>query len=168
MVNMTVKQKLSNFFYPYEFVGVLLSLLASYVGGIFSRVGIQSGYYDSLIKSSINPPDITFPIVWTILYVFMGIGIGRIWRYHDSFLHTPLETGLFILQLGMNVFWTFLFFYAEQPVLGFFEIIPFLLLLIFICGLFFKTDKIAGFCYVPYVLWVSLAGYLNYFIVMNN
>jgi translocator protein len=159
---------MKRYYYHYELVGILLSLVASYIGGRLTRPAIESGYYDTLIKSSLNPPDIVFPIVWTILFVLMGIGIGRIWRSVDSFVHTPFQTGLFIGQLGLNIAWSYLFFAIHQPILSFFEIIPFTLLIAFIAIDFYKIDKIAGLCYVPYALWVGFASYLNYFIVMNN
>ena len=133
---MYYKQKLGyimkRYYYQYETVGILLSLIASYIGGRLTRPAIDSGYYATLIKSSLNPIDIAFPIVWTLLFILMGIGIGRIWRSADSFVHTPFETGLFITQLCLNVMWSYLFFVLKQPILSFFEIIPFCLLIVFI------------------------------------
>jgi translocator protein len=159
---------MKRYYYQYESVGVLLSLIASYIGGQLTHPAIESGYYDTLIKSSLNPPEITFPIVWTILFILMGIGIGRIWRLSDSFTDTPFETGLFITQLGLNILWSYLFFVLKQPMLSFFEIIPFCLLLGFITKHYYKVDKWAGICYIPYTLWVGFASYLNYFIVVHN
>ncbi len=156
------------YYYHYETVGILISLFASYIGGKLTRPALENGYYDTLVKSSLNPPDIIFPIVWTILFVLMGIGMGRVWRSADSFVHTPLETGLFLTQLGFNILWSYLFFALHQPILSFFEIIPFWLLIAFTAYQFSKTDTMAGICYVPYVLWVGFAVYLNYFIVVNN
>jgi tryptophan-rich sensory protein len=149
-------------------VGILVSLFTSYIGGQLTRPAIDSGYYNTLIKSSLNPPEIIFPIVWTILFILMGIGIGRIWRSSDSFLHNPFETGLFFIQLSLNILWSYLFFTLRQPILSFLEIVPFCLLLGFITKNYYYIDKKAGICYVPYVLWVGFAVYLNYFIVVNN
>jgi benzodiazapine receptor len=156
------------YYYHYEIIGVLFALCASYIGGQLTRPALESGYYDTLIKSSLNPPEMTFPIVWTILFILMGIGIGRIWRSVDSFVHTPFETGLFFTQLGFNILWSYLFFSLKQPTLSFFEIIPFFLLIVFIVVQYTKTDRIAGLCYLPYAIWVGFASYLNYFIVMHN
>ena len=154
--------------YHYEFVGIFLSLIASYIGGQLTRPAIESGYYDTLIRSPLNPPEIIFPIVWTILFILMGIGIGRIWRTADSFVHTPIETGLFFVQLSMNILWSYLFFTLKQPILGFLEIVPFFFLIVFIAWHYYKIDKIAGLVYVPYAVWVGFACYLNYFIVVHN
>jgi tryptophan-rich sensory protein len=159
---------MKRYYYHYELAGVFLSLIASYIGGKLTRPAIESGYYDTLIKSSLNPPEMTFPIVWTILFILMGIGIGRIWRNADSFVHTPIETGLFFIQLGMNILWSYLFFTLKQPILSFLEIVPFFFLIAFIALHYYKIDKIAGLCYLPYALWVGCASYLNYFIVVNN
>ena len=97
-----------------------------------------------------------------------GAPLSFVWRSADSFIHTPLETGLFFTQLGFNILWSYLFFYLKQPILSFLEIIPLWFLIIYTTYKFYKADVLAGLCYLPYVIWVVLAVYLNYFIAVHN
>ncbi|PIZ04607.1 MAG: hypothetical protein COY58_02320 [Gammaproteobacteria bacterium CG_4_10_14_0_8_um_filter_38_16] len=124
-------------------------------------------WYAALHKSSLTPPSIAFPIAWTLLYIMVAIVGWMIWK--DAFYaNFRKEKILYLLQLAVNFCWMPIFFYFHSLALSFFVIA----LLSFLVGwllisLFFK-HPLSSFLLWPYFIWVVFAGYLNYFIWMNN
>jgi len=132
------------------------------VGSIFTTPAIP-GWYATLQKPSFSPPNFLFAPVWTTLYILMGISLALI-------LNKKNKTAIifFVVQLVLNSLWSILFFGLKSPKLAFVEII-FLWLAILITILkFFKISKLAGWLFVPYLLWVSFASVLNLTIVKLN
>jgi len=132
------------------------------VGSIFTTPAIP-GWYATLQKPSFSPPNFLFAPVWTTLYILMGISLALI-------LNKKNKTAIifFVVQLVLNSLWSILFFGLKSPKLAFVEII-FLWLAILITILkFFKISKLAGWLFVPYLLWVSFASFLNLTIVKLN
>jgi len=132
------------------------------VGSIFTTPAIP-GWYATLQKPSFSPPNFLFAPVWTTLYILMGISLALI-------LNKKNKTAIifFVVQLVLNSLWSILFFGLKSPKLAFVEII-FLWLAILITILkFFKISKLAGWLFVPYLLWVSFASVLNLTIVRLN
>ncbi len=141
---------------------VALCLFAGFVGSLFS----PGEWYQSLQKSSLTPPNIVFPIVWNILFILMGIAAWRIWNVQSQVKNIALL--LFIIQLGFNAFWSYLFFGLQRPGLALVEILILWGLILTTVLVFFRIDKIAGVLLVPYLAWVSFAIYLNYAIYQLN
>ncbi|MEJ2116339.1 MAG: tryptophan-rich sensory protein [Gammaproteobacteria bacterium] len=98
-------------------VWIALCLSAGFIGALFS----PGEWYQSLEKSSLTPLDIAFPIVWNILFILMGVAAWRVWlrRSQDTFFALLL----FIIQLGLNMLWSYLFFGLQRPGLALIEII---------------------------------------------
>ena len=138
-------------------VGVLSALLTS--------MGMER--YDMAEKPALTPPDIVFPIVWTILFTIMGISSARIWIASDK---TQKNGSLLIymLQLAANFIWSILFFNLQAYGFAFLWIILLWVLILLMIISFYRVDKIAAWLQVPYLLWVSFAAYLNYMIWMMN
>lgn len=116
-------------------------------------------WYQSLSKSSLNPPGYVFGIVWPILYVLMGISAYRTFE---------LTKRLFFIQLIFNTGWSWLFFAFQMPVIALLNIWLLIFLNVVIVKIMYKADKFSGIIYIPYVLWLLFASYLNLFIVLNN
>ncbi len=138
-------------------VGVLSALLTS--------MGMER--YATAEKPALTPPDIVFPIVWTILFTLMGISSARVWIAAE----TKEKNGgllIYMLQLAANFIWSLLFFNLQAYGLAFFWIILLWLLILLMIISFSKTDKIAAYLQIPYLLWVTFATYLNYMIWMLN
>tara|TARA_B100001027_G_scaffold30854_1_gene18388 strand:+ start:4126 stop:4470 length:345 start_codon:yes stop_codon:yes gene_type:complete len=112
-----------------------------------------------LTKSSLNPPGYVFGIVWPILYLFMSVSAYRAYSSISK---------IFFIQLFFNALWSWLFFAFQQPLIALFDIFILIILNIKITFLLFKQDKIATFLYIPYLIWLIFASYLNLFIVINN
>ena len=138
------------------FVYVILALI---IGGLASSNTADDVWYQTLIKSPLNPPGYVFGIVWPILYLLMSISAFR------TFNETK---NLFLIQLLFNAIWSWLFFAFQMPFVALLDIWLLIYLNIKINLKMFYQDKLSGFLFIPYVLWLFFASYLNLFIVLNN
>ena len=138
---------------------VLLIPLTLIVGSFASANTGTDMWYQGLIKSDLNPPGYVFGIVWPILYLLMGI---TAWRTLE------IIKNLFYVQLFLNAIWSWLFFSFHLPLISLIDIWLLIYININIVYKVLKMDKLAGLLYVPYILWLLFASYLNLFIVINN
>ena len=138
------------------FVYVILALI---IGGLASSNTADDLWYQALIKSPLNPPGYVFGIVWPILYLLMSICAFR------TFNETK---NLFLIQLLFNALWSWLFFAFQMPLVALLNIWLLIYLNIKINLKMFYVDKLSGLLFIPYVLWLFFASYLNLFIVLNN
>ena len=138
------------------FVFVILALI---LGGLSSSNTADDLWYQSLIKSDLNPPGYVFGIVWPILYLLMSISA---YRNFDSIAR------LFFIQLFFNTIWSWLFFFYHLPFIALLNIWLLIFLNINILIVLAKRDKLSTVLYIPYVIWLLFASYLNLFIVINN
>ncbi len=148
-----------------EILKLVISLafcqFAGFIGSLFTTPSIPT-WYAALRKPLFNPPNSVFGPVWTTLFLLMGISAYLIWRkgFHDK--NVKIALLIFIVQLLLNVFWSFLFFGLHSLSYAFFEII-FLWLAILVTVLsFMNISKPAGILLLPYLLWVSFASVLNF------
>ncbi|MDC0529353.1 tryptophan-rich sensory protein [Gammaproteobacteria bacterium] len=138
------------------FVFVFFALL---LGGLSSSDTANDLWYQELNKSSLNPPGYVFGIVWPILYILISISAFR------TFVETR---NLFLLQLFFNAIWSWLFFAFHMPVIALLNIWLLIALNIKLAINMFRVDSMSGFLFVPYIVWLFFASYLNLFIVINN
>lgn len=144
---------------------VLIAFLIGYISMLLQRDSMMV-WYPTLVKSSLTPPGIVFSIVWTILYLLMGISAGLVWNTRTVYSWGLIL--LFILQLALNLLWTFCFFYMKSPVLGFVVLVVlFMLVVLYVSGCY-TQHKWSAIMNIPYLLWLIFAGYLNWYVVMNN
>ena len=138
---------------------ILAIILAATIGSMASSSAAYDIWYLSLEKSKLNPPSYVFGIVWPILYIFMMI---------SSYLTYKKVFSIFIIQLFFNAVWSWLFFRFQMPLVALLDIYLLIAINIFILNLMYKENKLAFFLFIPYVMWISFASYLNLFIVINN
>ena len=138
------------------FIFVFLALI---VGGLASSNTADDIWYQELVKSSLNPPGYVFGIVWPILYLLMSISAFR------TFNETK---NLFLIQLLFNAIWSWLFFAFQMPLIALLNIWLLIYLNIKLNLKMFYQDKLSALLFIPYVLWLLFASYLNLFIVLNN
>jgi len=138
------------------FIFVILALI---VGGLASSNTADDVWYQDLIKSPLNPPGYVFGIVWPILYLLMSISAFR------TFNETK---NLFLIQLLFNAIWSWLFFAFQMPLIALMNICLLIYLNIKLNLKMFYQDKLSGLLFIPYVIWLFFASYLNLFIVINN
>tara|TARA_S200000501_G_scaffold235912_1_gene221196 strand:+ start:97 stop:537 length:441 start_codon:yes stop_codon:yes gene_type:complete len=137
------------------FIFVFLALI---IGGFASSQSLDI-WYVSLVKSDLNPPGYIFGIIWPILYLMMAISAFRTFYFVKK---------SFFIQLFFNAIWSWLFFVFQMPLLALVNIWLLILLNVRIAFVMFKEDKLSAYLYLPYVLWLIFASYLNLYIVFNN
>ena len=146
-------------FFSSKFSVFIYVILALIVGGLASSNTADDIWYQQLIKSPLNPPGYVFGIVWPILYFLMSISAYR------TFTETK---NLFLIQLLFNALWSWLFFAFQMPFVALLNIWLLIYLNFKLTLKMFYQDKLSGILYIPYVLWLFFASYLNLFIVFNN
>ena len=149
---------------PYVFF-IALSEAVGALAGFLTRNGMTA--YELLEKPPLTPPDIVFPIVWGILYALMGIGAARIYLAPPSDDRT-YSLKLFYLQLAANFLWSLIFFNLQAFGFSFFWLLFLWLLIFLMIRSFAKVDKIASMLQIPYLIWVTFAGYLNLMVWILN
>lgn len=124
--------------------------------------------YQKLEQPSFAPPGWIFPVVWTILFILMGIASYRV--YNKGLQNPDVKSALvfYVAQLSVNFFWTIFFFGFGWRGFAFLWLILLWILIIITTVKFYKIDKVAGYLLIPYLLWVSFAGLLNYSIWQLN
>jgi benzodiazapine receptor len=145
---------------------VALALIVGGAGSAFVSSSIDTWYAD-LAKPALTPPPAAFPIVWTTLYVLMGAAQWLVWR-QGGFRAHPRAHLLYLAQLGLNLLWTYVFFGLRLPAMGFAELMLLVVFILLTLRAFRRVAPLAGWLLVPYMLWVSFAGYLNFEIVLLN
>ena len=135
------------------------------LGGIVGFITSSFIDYNSLQKPPLAPPAIIFPIVWTILYILMGVSYGRL---KSKGLTDEKINRIYYLQLIINLLWSFIFFVFKWRLFAFFWIILLDISLIIMIIRFYQKDKIAGRLQIPYLLWSLFATYLNFGILFLN
>jgi translocator protein len=146
-------------------VSLTLPQLAGFIGSIFTVSSIAS-WYANLIKPGFNPPNWIFGPMWILLYVLMGISIYLIWQKIE--LKNKNVLWLFWVHLFFNATWSIIFFGLQNPGLAFVNIIILLIFIVILIIKFYKISKTASMLLIPYLLWVSFASLLNYFIWYLN
>lgn len=135
------------------------------VGLIIGAITSSSMEYNTLIQPVLAPPSILFPIVWTILYVLMGISYGML--QSKDLVNSEIRF-IYYLQLFVNSMWSIIFFTFEWRLFAFIWILILILLIIMMIIKFYNKDKVAGLLQIPYLLWALFASYLNFSIYLLN
>lgn len=147
--------------------GIFL-LITGAVGGLSALLtNMAMEAYKTAAKPALTPPDIVFPIVWSILYTLMAISAARVWLTDNSRMKNRAMI-VYALQLFFNFFWSILFFNLQAYGLAFLWLIGLWILILIMIVRFYNIDKLAGILQIPYLLWVTFAGYLNYMVWMLN
>lgn len=138
------------------------------VSAIGARITASSvgGWYQTLAKPPLNPPDWVFAPVWITLFILMAVAAWWIWNRHGAGARRAIV--LYTLQLALNLGWTCLFFGLRQPGWALAEIVLLLASILWTMAAFRVHDRIAAWLLAPYALWVAFAMYLNAGIVVLN
>lgn len=139
-------------------VSLSLPFIAGGIGSMFT-ISSVSRWYVFLDKPVFAPPSWIFGPVWTVLYLLMGIAAFLVWRSKSKYRNRALT--LYGSQLVLNALWSVIFFGLRSPGWALIEIAFLWALIILTLRYFFRADRIAGYLFVPYLLWVSFALVLN-------
>lgn len=140
-------------------------LIPVVVGAIIGLLISSAVDYNSLQKPPLSPPSIAFPIVWTFLYILMGISYGIL--KNKSLTDKKIDF-IYYIQLAVNALWSIIFFLLKWRLFAFIWIIILDILVVLMIMKFYKKDKTAGLLQIPYLLWVLFASYLNLTIYILN
>lgn len=149
---------------PY-LVSILIALAVGALGGIVTSNGMPN--YEQIIKPALTPPSIVFPIVWTILYILMGISAAMVWKQESS-KQRRFALIIYALQLVLNFLWSYLFFSMQAYFLSFVCLLVLWVLIVMMIWSFSRVDPRAARLQIPYLLWVTFAGYLNFAVWLLN
>lgn len=144
-------------------ISLAMPLIAGALGSIATASSVET-WYKTLEKPFFSPSNYLFAPVWTLLYILMGISFYLIWR--NGFKKKPFFA--YFVQLTLNLLWSFLFFGFKSPLAGFICIVFLWFTIIWNIVEFYKVKKISGILLVPYLLWVSFASVLNFYIFILN
>ena len=138
------------------------------VGGLATLLSGGMGDYRQLNQPPLSPPGWLFPLVWTILYLLMGYASYRVLMSgkDESAIRDALRT--YGAQLLLNFLWPIVFFGFEWPLVAFFVLIALWILIYLTIRKFTALDETAGDLLIPYILWVTFAGYLNLGLILLN
>ena len=144
---------------------IALTELIGGISGLLSRDGMK--LYDAAVaKPPLSPPMWVFPVVWTILFALMGVSAARISRLPVS-AATACGQKIFFTQLIFNFFWSIIFFNLQAYWAAFWWL---LLLWAQVLGMilcYAKEDRTAAWLQAPYLLWLTFAAYLNFWVARN-
>lgn len=140
-------------------------LIPVIVGGIVGLIISGSIDYNTLQKPFLSPPSILFPIVWTILYILMGISYGIL--QSNQLADKKINT-IYYLQLAVNALWSIFFFTLKWRLFAFLWIILLDVLVIIMIKKFYDKNKTAGLLQIPYIIWTLFATYLNLGVYLLN
>jgi len=148
-------------------VSILVCQLAGVIGGLFTASSVDT-WYATLTKPAFNPPNWLFSPVWITLYVLLGVSLFLVWRQGLQTEGVQIALIVFGLQLALNTLWSILFFGLKMPLFAFVEIVILWCLILITLLKFKKISRLAGLLLVPYLLWVSFAAALNFFLWYLN
>ncbi len=140
-----------------------IPLAVGSLSSLLTRSSMET--FEAISKPALAPPGFLFPVVWTILYILMGIA-----SYLVLTSGRPNDTALTVygIQLAFNFFWPIIFFNLGLYLFAFLWLVLLWLLILITAVLFCQISKPAGYLMLPYLLWVTFAGYLNLSIYLLN
>ena len=124
--------------------------------------------FQSLNKPPLAPPGWLFPVVWTILFVLMGIASYLVLTAGKDRLTTRAALTVYGIQLAVNFFWPVIFFNLGSYLFAFLWLILLWVLILATAILFYQLSKPAAWLLIPYLIWVTFAGYLNFGVFILN
>ncbi|MBC8062516.1 MAG: tryptophan-rich sensory protein [Clostridiaceae bacterium] len=154
----------------FKIKALIISILVTVGVGFLSWFTARAYFKDylKLNKPIFSPPSFVFPVVWIALYILMAIAVYIVYLKKYSGINNAKAIKLYALQLFLNFLWPVLFFNLRLYALSFLELMILLVYILLTTFEFLKKDMVAAFLMLPYILWVSFAGVLNYTIWMMN
>jgi translocator protein len=145
---------------------IIVCQMAGIIGAFFTTPAIP-GWYAGLVKPLFNPPSWVFGPVWTLLYLMMGVSLYLVWIANKN-KNRGYALRAFGVQLVLNSLWSIIFFGLQLPWVAFGEIVALWLMIGVTIYKQLSVSKLAAYLMIPYLLWVSFAGVLNFSIAWLN
>ena len=144
-------------------IAILIPLAVGALSALFSR---NMALYSQINTPPLAPPGILFPIVWTILYILMGISSYLIYESDSEYKESALK--IYALQLFFNFMWSIIFFRFDQYLFAFIWLLILIGLIVKMIYVFYQIRPLAAYLQIPYLLWCLFAAYLNLMIYLLN
>jgi len=160
-----LKRKLKKkFSFKIALYSALAIILTAIIGSSFTDV---SGWYEAVKPSALTPPNYIFPIVWTILYILIGFSMTLSITNSHGITRNKL-IALFAINLFFNALWNILFFGFHYTQIAFMDLILILLSTLALINVSWKVSRLSSWLLLPYAIWVSYAGLLNFIIAFMH
>lgn len=151
---------------PY-IISVLIALAVGALSSFLTKDNM--GIYDYINRPPLSPPMSLFPVVWSILFILMGISSAIVWiKRDDNRDEATCALRIYGLQLIVNFLWTIIFFNMQAYLFAFIWLLLLLVLIIIMIIQFKKISPLAAYLQIPYALWVAFAGYLTFMTYLLN
>ncbi len=151
---------------PYA-ISILIALAVGGLAALLTRNSMD--IYSTINTPEISPPGWLFPVVWTVLYILMGISSAMVYTdKRATSCEKSSALAVYGLQLAVNFFWSIFFFNLRAFLFSFVWLLILWILIIIMIVKFTRIRLVAGILQIPYLLWVTFAGYLNYMIYLLN
>lgn len=144
------------------FVPLLVGILSSVL-----TIDMMSAF-EVLNKPSLSPPAYIFPIAWSVLYSLMGVSALLVYRENTNSIYKSYGLMFNIIQLILNFFWSIIFFNYRNYELALIWLVMLWLCVLAMIVYYRKVNKLSFALNIPYLMWLTFAAYLNYFILLNN
>ncbi|OGF20566.1 TspO protein [Candidatus Falkowbacteria bacterium RIFOXYB2_FULL_38_15] len=148
-------------------ISFLLCQGAGMIGSIFTVSAIPL-WYATLEKPALNPPSWVFGPAWLLLYTLMAFSIYFIWEKGLKSSENKFIFYFFMAHLAVNALWSIFFFGMRNPLLALSDIVLMWMMIIVLIFKFYKVKRLSSYLFIPYLLWVTFATYLNYSVWMLN
>lgn len=145
---------------------IAVPLLVGGLSALITRTGMDT--FETINKPSLSPPGWLFPVVWTVLFILMGIASYLVLVSEKPQGEINRALTVYGIQLIFNFFWSIFFFNFSLYLFSFIWLVLLWLLILATAVLFYRISKLAGYLMIPYLLWVTFAGYLNFQIYLLN
>lgn len=151
---------------PYV-ISIIIALAVGGLSAFLTRNSME--VYTNIKQPPLAPPSVVFPIVWTILFILMGVSSAMVYvKGRESGVPVGEALKIYALQLILNFFWTIIFFNMQSYLFAFIWLVLLWIAIILMIVSFRKVSPAAAWLQVPYLLWVTFAGYLNLMIYILN
>lgn len=154
-------------FMRWALVCVPAILLLGFLSGRVAQSGPGNPWFAALAKPALYPPPVAFPVVWTMLYVLMGLALAMVLAARGAWGRGPAVLA-FLVQFALNLAWTPVFFGAHMLTGSLIVIALLDLAVIATVFLFWRVRPVAALLLVPYLIWISFATYLNFALLQAN
>ncbi len=144
-------------------ISVIIVFAVAALGNLFTAKVVDTPWYES-IRPALTPPNWVFPVVWNILFFLIAVSLYLSW-IHSKKDEKKIVAGEFGVNLFLNALWSFLFFGLKSPLFAFVCLIFLWVSIISMIYVTWKINRKASYALVPYLLWVSFAGVLNFLII---
>ena len=145
-------------------ISILIALFAGFLGFLLSHGGMEN--FHAAAQPAWTPPDWIFPVVWSILYLLMGVSAALVYRSGSDGVNEALR--VYALQLALNVGWSALFFGFSLYFAAFFWLLALIAAIVVMIVRFYRVRPLAAYLQLPYLAWCMFAAALNLSIAILN